>query len=120
MAGRQLPFLSVLIPLWMVRCMCDWKRTFEVWPHSLWPAGRSPPFNTSSPSRAHHRAGTGAVPDDRHRRRHLSLVVTAVFLRFLAAAQSDGVRAARKAGRAERHLPRLTAAESPRRGCRSR
>lgn len=32
MAGHQLPFLSVIVPLWMVRCMCSWKQTFEVWP----------------------------------------------------------------------------------------
>lgn len=35
MAGRQLPFLSMLVPLWMVRCMCDWRRTFEVLPALL-------------------------------------------------------------------------------------
>jgi lactate permease len=32
MAGHQLPFLSCLIPLYMVRCMCSWRETFEVWP----------------------------------------------------------------------------------------
>lgn len=32
MAGHQLPLLSCLIPLWMVRCMCSWKQTWEVWP----------------------------------------------------------------------------------------
>jgi lactate permease len=32
MAGHQLPLLSLIVPLWMVRCMCDWKRTWEVWP----------------------------------------------------------------------------------------
>ncbi|MCI0683774.1 MAG: L-lactate permease [Gemmataceae bacterium] len=32
MAGHQLPFLSVLIPLWMVKCMCTWRQTLAVWP----------------------------------------------------------------------------------------
>ena len=32
MAGNQLPFLSCIIPLWLVRCMCGWKETREVLP----------------------------------------------------------------------------------------
>src|SRR5258708_2473962 len=32
MAGRQLPILSFIIPMWMVRCMCSWKQTFAIWP----------------------------------------------------------------------------------------
>src|SRR5882757_2156550 len=32
MAGHQLPFLSFFVPIWMVRCMCSWRKTFEVWP----------------------------------------------------------------------------------------
>jgi lactate permease len=32
MAGRQLPFLSVFVPLYMIKCMCSWKQTLEVWP----------------------------------------------------------------------------------------
>jgi L-lactate permease len=35
MAGHQLPLLSCLVPLWMVRCMCNWKQTFEIWPALL-------------------------------------------------------------------------------------
>jgi lactate permease len=31
-SGRILPFLSLLIPFWLVRSMTDWRRTFEVWP----------------------------------------------------------------------------------------
>ena len=26
MAGHQLPILSLIVPLYMVRCMCSWKR----------------------------------------------------------------------------------------------
>src|SRR5581483_10017487 len=32
MAGHQLPFLSLLVPLYMTKCMCSWKKTWEVWP----------------------------------------------------------------------------------------
>src|SRR5205807_5832606 len=32
MAGHQLPLLSCIVPLWMVRCMCNWRKTFEIWP----------------------------------------------------------------------------------------
>ena len=35
MAGHQLPFLSFIVPLYMVRCMCDWRKTWEVWPALL-------------------------------------------------------------------------------------
>jgi lactate permease len=35
MAGHQLPFLSLIVPLYMIRCMCSWKKTFEVWPALL-------------------------------------------------------------------------------------
>ncbi len=31
-AGRQLPILSCIIPIWMVRLMVKWKETFEVLP----------------------------------------------------------------------------------------
>src|SRR5437867_3222788 len=35
MAGHQLPLLSLIVPLYMVRCMCSWKKTWEVWPALL-------------------------------------------------------------------------------------
>lgn len=35
MAGFQLPFFSCIIPLWMVKCMCSWKQTWEVLPALL-------------------------------------------------------------------------------------
>src|SRR5439155_5329823 len=31
-AGHQLPILSFIIPAYMVRCMCGWRQTWEVWP----------------------------------------------------------------------------------------
>lgn len=33
--GRQLPFLAVLVPLWLVVTMCGWKRAMEVLPAVL-------------------------------------------------------------------------------------
>src|SRR5881409_2980993 len=35
MAGHQLPFLSFLVPLYMVKVMCTWKQTREVLPALL-------------------------------------------------------------------------------------
>ena len=35
MAGHQLPILSLILPTYMIRCMCSWKRTWEVWPALL-------------------------------------------------------------------------------------
>ncbi len=32
MCGHQLPFLSCLIPFYMVKVMCPWRQTFAVWP----------------------------------------------------------------------------------------
>jgi lactate permease len=32
MCGHQLPFLSCLVPLYMVKVMCPWKQTIAVWP----------------------------------------------------------------------------------------
>ena len=35
MAGRQLPFLSVLVPFWLVAMMDGWKGVKETWPAAL-------------------------------------------------------------------------------------
>jgi lactate permease len=32
MAGHQLPILSCIVPLYMVKCVCTWKETLQVWP----------------------------------------------------------------------------------------
>ena len=39
MAGHQLPFLSFFVPLYMVKCMCSWRQTFEIWPVLLTAGG---------------------------------------------------------------------------------
>ncbi len=35
MCGHQLPFLSLLVPLYMVKTFCTWRQTFQVWPALL-------------------------------------------------------------------------------------
>jgi lactate permease len=35
MAGRLLPPLSFLLPLWLVRTLCPWRQTLQVWPALL-------------------------------------------------------------------------------------
>src|SRR6202158_5231349 len=35
MAGHQLPLLSFIVPLYMIKCMCTWRQTWEVWPALL-------------------------------------------------------------------------------------
>jgi lactate permease len=35
MCGHQLPFLSCLVPLYMVKTMCTWRQTFAIWPALL-------------------------------------------------------------------------------------
>jgi L-lactate transport len=32
MCGHQLPIVSFLIPLYMVKCMCTWRQTLAIWP----------------------------------------------------------------------------------------
>jgi lactate permease len=32
MCGHQLPFLSCLVPLYMVKTMCSWRQTLAIWP----------------------------------------------------------------------------------------
>ena len=35
MAGRQLPFFSLMVPFWLVWAMAGWRRMLEVWPACL-------------------------------------------------------------------------------------
>lgn len=73
MAGNQLPFLSVLVPLWLVRCMCGWKQTAEVLP-AIAVAGGS--FATCQYVFAH----SAAFPLTDIAGGLVSLVMTALFL----------------------------------------
>ncbi len=75
MAGNQLPFLSFVIPFWLVKCMCSWKQTFEALP-AIIVAGGS--FAVSQYLFAHSKN----FPLTDIAGGLISLVVTAIFLRF--------------------------------------
>src|SRR5215470_1702068 len=82
MAGRQLPWVSILVPFWLVAIFVKmeggtWKEVFEVWPAALvagasfaamqWFASGSPQFHLMTD------VVSGVI----------SVVVTALFLRFV-------------------------------------
>src|SRR5207245_2868227 len=75
MAGNQLPLLSCIIPLWLVRCMCGWGETREVLP-AIAVAGIS--FAVCQFVFAHSRA----FPLTDIAGGLFSMVVTAIFLRY--------------------------------------
>lgn len=75
-AGRQLPILSCIIPIWMVRCMVKWRETFEVLP-ILIVAGGS--FAVSQYWFAHH-PRLWVLTDIASA--VVSLLCSAIFLRF--------------------------------------
>jgi lactate permease len=76
MAGRQLPILSFIIPIWMVRCMCSWRQTFAVWPALVVAGGSFALFQlTFSHSRS-------LFPMTDIGGGIFSLGITALFLRF--------------------------------------
>ncbi len=75
MAGNQLPFLSVIVPFWLVRCMCGWKDTFAVLP-AIAVAGGS--FAICQYVFAH----SSAFPLTDIAGGLISLILTAAFLRF--------------------------------------
>ena len=75
MAGNQLPILSFIVPVWLVRCMCDWKATREVLPAALVSGGTfavAQFFFAHSPQFPLTDIAGGLI----------SLVLTAVFLNF--------------------------------------
>ncbi|HJT79455.1 MAG TPA: L-lactate permease [Gemmataceae bacterium] len=76
MAGRQLPLLSCIVPLWMVRVMCNWRQTFAVWPALAVAGGSFAGFQLvfSHSKTLYNMTDIGGGV--------FSLVVTALFLRF--------------------------------------
>ncbi len=81
MAAHQLPFLSLLVPAYMVRCMCGWKQTFEVWPALLVSGGSFAVFQYFFGT-LHSWIGVVAWPMTDIGGGIFSLVVTAIFLSF--------------------------------------
>lgn len=82
MAGHQLPLLSLLVPLWMVKCMCTWRQTFEVWPALLVSGGSFAAFQYFFATMHDHIPGVVLYPMTDIGGGIFSLLVTAVFLQF--------------------------------------
>lgn len=82
MAGHQLPLLSCLVPLWMVRCMCSWRQTLEVWPALAVAGGSFALFQFCFATVHVYFPGVILWPLTDIGGGIFSLVVTAIFLRF--------------------------------------
>jgi lactate permease len=82
MAGHQLPLLSLFIPLYMVKCMCSWRKTLEIWPALLVSGGSFAVFQYTFAT--FHVAFPDIVlyPMTDIGGGIFSLLVTAVFLKF--------------------------------------
>ena len=81
MAGHQLPFLSLIVPMYMVKCMCSWKKTWEVWPALLVSGGSFAIFQFVFAT-MHRYVDFVLYPMTDIGGGIFSLVVTAIFLRF--------------------------------------
>lgn len=84
MAGRQLPFVSLFVPLYMVKMMCTWKETLAVWP-ALLVAGGSFALAQFTMATIHSWPGLHDVvlyPMTDIGGGFFSLIATAIFLRF--------------------------------------
>jgi lactate permease len=82
MAGHQLPILSMIIPLWMVRCMCNWKQTWEVWPALAVSGGSFALFQFTFATIHEYVPSLVLYPMTDIGGGIFSLVVTAIFLKF--------------------------------------
>lgn len=83
MCGHQLPFLSCLIPLYMVKVMCTWRQTFAVWPALVVGGGSFALFQYTFATMHSWGAGFPALwPMTDIGGGIFSLIVLAVFLKF--------------------------------------
>jgi lactate permease len=82
MAGHQLPFMSVVIPVYMVRCMCSWRKTFEVWPALLVGGGSFALFQFFCATSHNYLPRLVLYPMTDIGGGIFALIVTAIFLRF--------------------------------------
>jgi L-lactate permease len=82
MAGHQLPFLSFIVPLWMVKCMCSWKQTLEIWPALVVSGGSFALFQFTFATIHNYLPGVTLYPMTDIGGGIFSLVVTALFLNF--------------------------------------
>ncbi|MFL5341800.1 MAG: L-lactate permease [Gemmataceae bacterium] len=82
MAGRQLPILSCLVPFYMVKVMCTWRKTLEVWPALLVGGGSFAAFQFVFSNFHTFVPKVVLYPMTDVGGGIFSLVVTAVFLKF--------------------------------------
>ena len=82
MAGHQLPLLSLFVPAYMIKCMCTWKQTLEVWPALLVSGGSFAVFQYFFATSHLWIPGVELYPMTDIGGGIFSLVVTAGFLRF--------------------------------------
>src|SRR6516165_3716359 len=82
MAGHQLPLLSFIVPLYMVKVMCSWRKTLEVWPALLVAGVSFALFQFTFATIHAYLPNVVLYPMTDIGGGIFSLVVTAVFLRF--------------------------------------
>jgi lactate permease len=82
MAGHQLPILSFIIPAYMVRCMCGWRQTWEVWPALLVAGGSFAVFQFTFATIHAYIPKLVLYPMTDIGGGIFSLIVTAIFLKF--------------------------------------
>jgi lactate permease len=82
MAGHQLPILSFIVPLYMVKVMCTWRQTLEVWPALLVSGGSFALFQYFFATMHQHIEGLVLYPMTDIGGGIFSLVLTATFLKF--------------------------------------
>jgi lactate permease len=82
MAGRQLPFVSILVPFWLVAVFVkmeggSWKQVFEIWPAALVAGGSFAAMQWFASGTAELHLMTDVVSGV------FSVICTALFLRFI-------------------------------------
>ncbi|MBI1918614.1 MAG: L-lactate permease [Planctomycetes bacterium] len=82
MAGHQLPLLSLVVPLYMVKCMCSWRQTFAVWPALLVAGGSFSLFQLTFATIHAYEPSLVLWPMTDIGGGMFSLIVTAIFLRY--------------------------------------
>jgi lactate permease len=82
MAGHQLPILSFVIPFYMVKCMCSWRETWEIWPALLVSGGSFAAFQFTFATIHAYVPNLVLYPMTDIGGGIFSLILTAIFLRF--------------------------------------
>ncbi len=82
MAGHQLPLLSLFIPLYMVKVMCSWRKTLQVWPALAVAGGSFAAFQFTFATIHAYLPEIVLYPMTDIGGGIFSLVVTAIFLKF--------------------------------------